>query len=310
MIHTDLDYAQLVSLPLPAKIVHAERRIREWHDHYNGNVYVSFSGGKASTVLLHLVHSLYPDVEAVFVDTHNEYPEVRQFALSVQPLTVLYPKRDFRQIIAAYGYPVVSKQVSRVVRYAQQGKPWALNWLDNKFASGEERKTTRMRKWQCLLDAPFKVSDICCFITKHQPIHAYEVQSGKKPYLGLQAAESRQRMESWKKYGCNSYDTVSASSNPISIWTDADIWEYIKQNDMKYCRLYDMGYERTGCCYCMFGVHLESTPNRFQIMQRTHPKLYEYCMRPVDQNGLGIAAVLDYIGAEYKEAPEQMMLLQ
>ena len=307
--HSDVDYTQLSSLPLPAKIAHAEKRIHEWHAYHDGGVYLSFSGGKASTVLLHLVRSLYPDTEAVFVDTHNEYPEVRQFALSIKPLTVIYPKRDFRQIISEYGYPVISKQVSRVVRYARQEKPWALNWIDNKFASGEERKTGRMRKWKTLLNAPFAVSDICCFITKHQPIYAYEKASGKKPYVGLQASESKQRMDSWKKYGCNSYGTKSASSNPLSIWSDADIWEYIRLYNLPYCKLYDMGYERTGCCFCMFGIHLEKEPNRFQLMQQTHPRLYDYCMRPADQNGLGCSNVLDYIGVNHKCSGIQCSML-
>lgn len=305
MIHSHADYAQLASLPLDAKIIHAERRIHEWYEHYDGNVYVAFSGGKASEVLLHIVRGLYPDVEAVFVDTHNEFPEVKQFALSVTPLTVISPKKDFRQIISEYGYPVISKQVARVVRYAQQGKPWALNWLDNKFASGEERKTMRMKKWKCLIDAPFKISDICCAITKHQPIRAFESRTGKKPYIGLQACESKQRMDSWKKYGCNSYDTATASSNPISIWTDADIWEYIKRHNLPYCKLYDKGYERTGCCFCMFGAHIEKEPNRFQIMQKTHPKLYDYCMRPVENNGLGLSDVLEYLEVPYKNEAEQ-----
>jgi 3'-phosphoadenosine 5'-phosphosulfate sulfotransferase (PAPS reductase)/FAD synthetase len=307
--HSDWDYAQLASLPLHEKIILSEQRIRDWYDYYDGQVYISFSGGKASTVLLHLVRSIFPDTEAVFVDTHNEYPEVREFALSVKPLTVIRPKKDFRQIISEYGYPVISKQVSRVVRYAQQGKPWALNWLDNKYASGEERKTTRMRKWRILLEAPFKVSDICCYITKHQPIRAYEKGSGKKPYLGLQASESRQRMESWKKYGCNSYGTESATSNPLSFWTDNDLWEYIKVNKLDYCKLYDLGYERTGCCYCMFGIHLEKEPNRFQLMQVTHPKLYDYCMRPVEKNGLGLGEVLKFIGAKFTLPPTQMKFI-
>lgn len=51
--------------------------------------------------------------------------------------------------------------------------------------------------------------------------------------------------------------------------------------------------------FCAFGAHLESCPNRFQQMQETHPKQYDYCMRPVDQGGLGMAEVLDYIGIDH-----------
>ena len=56
-------------LPLEVKIAMTLRRIREWYEYWDGNVYVSFSGGKDSTVLLHLVRQYYPGVPAVFSDT-------------------------------------------------------------------------------------------------------------------------------------------------------------------------------------------------------------------------------------------------
>ena len=61
------------------------------------------------------------------------------------------------------------------------------------------------------------------------------------------------------------------------------------------------GAERTGCMFCGFGCHLEKSPNRFQRMKETHPKQYEYCLRPVEQGGLGMAEVLDYIGVDYRQ---------
>lgn len=59
-------------------------------------------------------------------------------------------------------------------------------------------------------------------------------------------------------------------------------------------KLYTTGCDRTGCMFCMFGVHLEKEPNRFQRMKITHPKQYDYCI-----NKLGCGAVLDYIGVKY-----------
>ena len=57
------------------------------------------------------------------------------------------------------------------------------------------------------------------------------------------------------------------------------------------------GVNRTGCMFCMFGVHLEQEPNRFQRMKITHPKQYDYCMR--EENGLGLGKVLDFINVKY-----------
>ena len=102
---------QKQSLPLEGKVALAERRIREWYEHWEGDVYISFSGGKDSTVLLDIVKRLYPDVPAVFVDTGLEYPEIRSFALARADV-VLRPKMRFDQVVAKYGYPVIGKKTS------------------------------------------------------------------------------------------------------------------------------------------------------------------------------------------------------
>lgn len=53
------DYLQrLFDLPLDLKVEMTKARIKEWYEHYDGQVYVSFSGGKDSTVLLHIVREL------------------------------------------------------------------------------------------------------------------------------------------------------------------------------------------------------------------------------------------------------------
>ena len=65
-------------------------------------------------------------------------------------------------------------------------------------------------------------------------------------------------------------------------------------HSIAYSEIYDMGEKRTGCMFCMFGVHLEKGENRFQRMKKTHPKQYDYCI-----NKLGCGEVLDFIGVEY-----------
>lgn len=47
--------------------------------------------------------------------------------------------------------------------------------------------------------------------------------------------------------------------------------------------------------YCMFGVHRELQPNRFQILKDTHPVIWDYCMKPVEEGGLGLRDILEYI---------------
>ena len=87
------------SWDLDRKIQVTTARIMEWYEHYNGLVYVAFSGGKDSTVLLDLVRRIYPDVPAVFCDTGLEFPEIRQFAMSVENVVVLRPEMNFKKLL-------------------------------------------------------------------------------------------------------------------------------------------------------------------------------------------------------------------
>lgn len=81
---------------------------------------------------------------------------------------------------------------------------------------------------------------------------------------------------------------------PISFWTEQDIWKYINDNNLKYSEIYDMGWIRTGCMFCMFGVHLDKFPGRFIQMKITHPDLWEYCIYQ-----LNLKEPLEYLGIPY-----------
>lgn len=112
---------QYQSLPLRAKVGMSETRIIEWYDHFNGEVCVSFSGGKDSTVLAHLVHKYYPDVPLVFANTGLEYPEIQAFARKMGAEFVR-PKMRFDEVISKYGYPIISKENAEAIYYARRIK--------------------------------------------------------------------------------------------------------------------------------------------------------------------------------------------
>lgn len=297
-------------------------RIREWYEYYNGNVYVSFSGGKDSTVLLHLVRELYPEVPAIFVDTGLEYPEIREFVKTFNNVTVLRPKISFIDVLNKYGYPVIGKEVSSRIYYARKGSLWAINDLKglDKFGNIHKYKKSLYHKWEYLLNAPFKISGKCCNITKEGPARRYETVSGNRAILGLQASESNRRLTAYLQTGCNSYKTRFGTSKPLSFWLEQDILHYILYNDLPICSVYGKivlsnslgldryfnsnvlykgdlrttGVDRTGCMFCMFGVHKEKGKNRFQRMKISHPKIYKYCMTKLQLN-----KVLDYIHVKY-----------
>lgn len=115
------DLRQKQALPLTAKVHMSQARIREWYDHWDGEVYVSFSGGKDSTVLAHLVHEYYPDVPLVFSNTGLEYPEIQAFAKKMGA-EFIRPKMPFSEVISKYGYPIISKETSDAICSARKLK--------------------------------------------------------------------------------------------------------------------------------------------------------------------------------------------
>ena len=290
---------QYQALPLGAKVRLSQLRIQQWLDHWNDECYVAFSGGKDSTVLLDLVWGINPRIPAVFVDTGLEYPEIRDFVKSYGDRVVwLKPKMPFNQVIEKYGYPVLSKKISMgVSRYrgtkSALQKELRLNGGINP-TSGKKQERTIPKKFHHLIDAPFKISEKCCDIMKKQPFKAYEKKTGRTPIIGTMAQDSDIRRQQYISEGCQSFRDTGSQSRPLMLWLESDIWEYLKKNSVPYCSVYDNGCDRTGCMFCMFGVHMEKGENRFQRMKRSHPKQWDYCI-----NKLGCGQVLDFIGIEY-----------
>lgn len=330
--HNKGDLQQMQSLPLEAKILMTQRRIRDWVDYWHGDVYVSFSGGKDSTVLKHIVDGMYDNIPAVFVNTGLEYPEIQQFVREIKAgkydcfnsdVEIIRPEMRFDEVITKYGYPVVSKRVAGYVETARRHP----DSMRAKWIRGEEKtKFVTGGKWAFLIDSPFKISSKCCEQMKHKPVNVYARKTGRKAIIGTMACESPNREQSWLQNGCNAFEAKTPTSQPLSFWTEQDVLHYIKQFNVPYCPVYGeikvaqhgeidgqinlidylgcyepedkletTGCDRTGCMFCMFGCHLEKEPNRFQRMKETHPKQYAYCM---DQ--LGLKEVLEYIGVPYE----------
>ena len=288
-----IDLRQLQSLPLEAKIIRSKRKIVEWDDYFGGDTYVSISGGKDSSAMLHLVRSVYPGKKAVFVDTGLEYPENKNIIHNTENVTTIRPTKTFVQVIKEYGYPIISKEVSMYVRQIRSCPVGSkTHTLRTTGITSDGRRSTMgklPKKWQFLVDAPFKISERCCDILKKNPIKKYNRETKSYPFVGSMANDSRLRKVRYLTSGCNSFTSTMPQSHPMAFWTQCDIWDYIKTYNIPYSKIYDKGCEHTGCIFCCFGIHMEKN-NRFSILHREHPKIYTYCMEH-----LGICDVLKYL---------------
>ena len=320
---TRQDLAMMQALPLSVKIMMTKQRIREWVREFGTDgVYVSFSGGKDSTVLLHIVRDMYPDIEAVYVNTGLEYPEIQQFVKTFDNVTILRPKMRFDEIITKYGYPMISKDVSGCVYWGKRGSKSRIQRLEGKLImKNGEPSMFNCAKWKPLLDVGFEVGNECCRVMKKNPSKDYEKQTGKKPIIGLLAEESIKRESAWIKTGCNAFDKKRQQSQPMAFWTEQDILRYIKENNIKIASVYGeieyvsepeqmrwgeidpafavlesrdcdrmktTGCDRTGCIFCGFGCHLEKGESRFERLKRTHPRQYAYCIGGGEYDEFGI----------------------
>lgn len=329
----ELQYFQ--SLPLAMKVQMTEQRIQGWYEYFEGKVYISFSGGKDSTVLLNIARQMYPSIEAVFVDTGLEYSQIRSFVNTFDNVTILKPKMQFAEVIKKYGYPLISKEVSKTAQSAVTAKkrgnttPSLLKmqgkWND---PSGNISRYNQ-KKWMPLLDVDFRLSSRCCDMMKKSPCKKFEMKTGKKPITAQMACESKLREDMWLHYGCNAFDNKRPVSNPMSFWTEQDVLRYIYENRINICSVYGdvvcddaqlnfdgewvtkyhtTGCTRTGCVFCGFGAHLPEDPPRFLMLKQIDPKKYNYCFSggefidgvwQPNKNGLGMQYVYEKLNELY-----------
>lgn len=312
--------------PLEVKVRMAKNRIESYLDTYGTEgVYISYSGGKDSDVLLHLCRSVCKDILAVFIDTPMEFPQVREHVKQVPNVLRIRPKKHIKEIIKEHGYCFPSKETATLIHDYRKGLPYAqkkLNGLDKNEEPSKYRQ--RFRKWKPLAMSNHIISNGCCIEMKEEPARVYEQETGRKVILGIRAEESGRRRTAYLKTGCISYGNRPCLK-PLSIFTEQDILQYIKQNDIqvappygelvevdnndfhqmslfddqkeKLSKLRFTGEQRLGCMFCPVGCHLDYKDGKFQKFERLkayNPKLYAYCMKD-----LGLGEFLEFVEREF-----------
>lgn len=141
-----------------------------------------------------------------------------------------------------------------------------------------------------------KISQHCCTTLKKEPAHRVQMELGVDcVFMGMMASESRRRMISYcsngELYQTFKADTMADGSpvwhcHPMGIWTDDDVWAYIRKYDVPVSTLYDVEYkgkdrkmhkiDRNGCFGC--ATSMAFADNQIYRLRQTHPKLWRLIM--------------------------------
>lgn len=249
----------LLALDLEDKVITSYEKLDEWYTAWGGQCYVSFSGGKDSTVLSYLAARYLSSFRAppwplnlVFVNTGLEYPEIQRFVneyaawlrkefprITVE-LVRLHPKMNIRQVGQKYGYSIVSKEVANCVWLARKsGSSTRMARLCGELLDKDGNPSAyNCANWRFLLDAPFLVSSECCRIMKKNTAHKYEADTKAKPIVATMAEEGRQRFQKWTATGCNAFEGKRPMGKPMSFWTEQDVLRFIVERQIPYASVY------------------------------------------------------------------------
>lgn len=247
------------------------------------NAYLSFSGGKDSTVLHYLLDIALPDnnIPRVFADTGIEYNDIRNYVYDLaktdERFVIIKPTQNIKQMLEKVGYPFKSKEHSLRVQQFNKGK-------NSNFIKKYMRLTDYDGKFVCPKSllyqfetrGKYNYSNLCCHELKKKPMHQY-AKVNKKPIIitGMRAEEGGNRA----RLDCAIFDTKSKKLikfHPL-IKVD-DNWEdeFIKQNNIKLCKLYyePYNFKRTGCKGCPFALTLQE---QLDVMKEYLPNEYKQC---------------------------------
>ena len=121
-------------MSLEAKIIQTKFLIREAVNTFGEEkCYISFSGGRDSTVLSHIAKQLYPNILHLFANTTNEYPETLKHIqwekiknntniITVLPIDANGAVWTFKNVVEKYGYPMFSKRIANAISMPKPNK--------------------------------------------------------------------------------------------------------------------------------------------------------------------------------------------
>lgn len=267
------------------------QKIKSINDLYDleNNSYISFSGGKDSTVLHYLIDLALPNnkIPRVYINTGIEYKKVVSFVERERErdcrVIIIEPTQNIKEMLNIYGYPFKSKEHSQKVSYYQSsGKTkTVINYL------GEGTKKTFLcpdkLKYNFTPEFKLKVSDKCCYKMKKEPVKKWALENNRPITItGMRSNEKGLRT----KLTCTVFDEKDLIKfHPLAPLEDNFINDFIKNNNIKLCDLYypPFNFKRTGCKGCPYSLDLKDQLELMKYFLPEEEKQCEYIWQPVYQ---------------------------
>jgi phosphoadenosine phosphosulfate reductase len=82
------------------------------------------------------------------------------------------------------------------------------------------------------------------------------------------------------------YKTHTTTVNPIVDWADAEVWEFIREYNVPYCKLYDEGYKRLGCIGCPMSTRQAEELERYPKYKKLYLIAFENMLKRLDNDKL------------------------
>ena len=228
------------------------------------NFYLSFSGGKDSTILHYLLDIALPNnqIPRVYVNTGIGLSKIDEFVNELSKddkrIIIIKPDLPIKQTLEKYGYPFKSKHHSYMVeKFQRLGMIYGVkNYLDI-GESKVQRTCPKKLKYQFSQDFKIKISDLCCLKMKEEPMTKWAKENNKNIAItGIMASEEGRR----KKAQCFVKRNKNVSFfNPLSKINEEFENYLINKYNLKISELYYSPYnfKRTGCKGCPFAINLQ-----------------------------------------------------
>ena len=247
----------------------------------NENAYVSFSGGKDSTVLHFLLDEALPGnkIPRVYLNTGIEYKKVVAFVERERErdyrIQIVLSNRNIKSILQEVGYPFKSKEHSQKVMIYQHsgyGKT-VMNYL----GEGTKKDFLCPEKLRYNFSPEFKIkiSDKCCYKLKKEVADKW-AKENKRPIkiTGMRKEEGGLRTS---HNACTIFDEGQLIKfHPLQPLNEDFIDWYIKTRNIKLCELYypPYNFKRTGCKGCPYSLDLQ---HQLDIMAVYFPEERKQC---------------------------------